>query len=127
MKSLFIAAIIFCCSIICGQESYIDSSKIKDPAIAWKLSIIPGVGQIYNDKWLKAIGLIGVEYYALNKYIEFNRTDKIRKRNTFSWWIIGVWVYGMLDAYVDAQLSTFPVLTVKQDSLLSNERTDQVQ
>ncbi len=92
-----------------SQESYIDSTKIKDPSLAWKLGFIPGIGQIYNGKWVKAGLLLSAQYYALDNYNRLRNAGNISKRNTYAWWLIGLYFYGILDAYVDAQLSTFPV------------------
>ncbi|MBT3251902.1 MAG: hypothetical protein HN729_12740 [Candidatus Marinimicrobia bacterium] len=103
--------IIFCMLILhflIGQESYIDSTKIKDPKLAWKLGFVPGLGQVYNGKYIKASGLIGAQVYAVSKFNGYAKNDNITKRNTYGWWIFGLYVMGILDAYVDAQLSTFP-------------------
>lgn len=95
-------------SALAAQESYVDSTKIKDPKLAWKLGAIPGLGQVYNEKYVKAGILAAAQYYSISQFIKYRDEDRIGKRNTYAWWIIGLWVYGMLDAYVDAQLSTFP-------------------
>jgi len=100
--------IILVCSFLFSQESYIDSTRIKDPKLAWKLSLIPGLGQIYNEKYIKAAGLIGAQGYLVSRFRHYAGSDNIIKRNTFGWWIFGLYVMGILDAYVDAQLSTFP-------------------
>lgn len=113
--------IIFCLLIlqfIIGQESYIDSTKIKDPKLAWKLGFVPGLGQIYNGKYIKATGLIGAQAYAVSKFSDYAKNDNITKRNTYGWWIFGLYVLGILDAYVDAQLSTFPQKLSDQDTII---------
>ncbi len=91
-----------------AQESYIDSTKIKNPKLAWKLSILPGLGQIYNGKYVKAAILALGQAYAVSQFHSYERSGSIGKRNTYAWWIAGLMIYSMLDAYVDAQLSTFP-------------------
>ncbi len=91
-----------------SQESFIDSTRIKNPKLAWKLSVIPGLGQIYNEEYVKAVGFMSAEYFATSKYIEYKNLGSVGKRNTWAWWVIGLFVLGMIDAYVDAQLSTFP-------------------
>ena len=54
MKYWIIILIAF--SICTSQESgYIDSTKIRNPGLAWKLGVIPGMGQLYNGKYIKAI------------------------------------------------------------------------
>ena len=95
-------------SILMAQNTQIDSTKIKNPNMAWKLSLIPGMGQLYNERYDKSGAFILAGSYAYLKRSEFASSGQIRKRNTYSWWLFGLYVWGMLDAYVDAQLSTFP-------------------
>ena len=102
--------ILFAFSIGTSQElGYVDSTKVKNPSMAWKLGVIPGLGQIYNEKYVKAIGFMGAELFVVSRFIELKEANKIGLRNTYAWWIFGLFVWNMLDAYVDAQLSTFPV------------------
>ena len=100
----------FTLSITISQEKgYIDSTMIRNPEVAWKLGFIPGLGQLYNGKYLKSIGFVAAEYIAVRRFNEFKNDTSIGLRNTYAWWIIGIYVWNILDAYVDAQLSTFPV------------------
>jgi hypothetical protein len=102
--------ILFAFSIGTSQElGYVDSTKVKNPSMAWKLGVIPGLGQIYNEKYVKAIGFMGAELFVVSRFIELKEANKIGLRNTYAWWTFGLFVWNMLDAYVDAQLSTFPV------------------
>ena len=108
MKYWFV--ILFAFSICTSQgEGYIDSTKVRNPGLAWKLGVIPGMGQLYNRKYVKAIGFMGAEYFALSRFIELRKENRIGLRNTYGWWVFGLFVWNMLDAYVDAHLSTFPV------------------
>ena len=109
--------ILFTLSIAISQdEGYIDSTMIRNPKIAWKLGLIPGLGQLYNGKYLKAVGFIAAEYFAVSNYKTYNKDNRIRRRNTYAWWVFGLYVWNMLDAYVDAQLSTFPVKRLKSNN-----------
>jgi len=102
--------ILFLISIgITQEEGYIDSSKVRNPRLAWKLSVIPGLGQLYNGKFLKAMAFVGAEYIAVIGFIEFREAKRIGLRNTYAWWTFGLFIWNILDAYVDAQMSTFPV------------------
>ena len=104
-------------SIYAGQEvEYIDSAKVKDPSLAWKLGAIPGLGQLYNKRYVKAIGFMGAEYFVVNRFMELKKENRIGLRNTYAWWMFGLFVWNMLDAYVDAQLSTFPVRRLESNS-----------
>ena len=100
---------------ISQDEGYIDSTMIRNPEVAWKLSIIPGVGQLYNGKYIKAFGFMTAEYIAVIRFNKF-KNNSIGLRNTYAWWIIGFYIWGILDAYVDAQLTTFPVKRLKYNN-----------
>ena len=106
-KNIWILTLLISFSI--SQETYIDSTKIKDPSVAWKLGFIPGLGQIYNEKWIKSGLLLGAQYYAFDNYIRLRDKGNISMRNTYAWWVSGLYIYGILDAYVDAHLSSFPI------------------
>ena len=90
------------------NDGYVDSTKVRNPKLAWKIALIPGMGQLYNGKYIKSFGTIATEYFAIEKFIHYKNLNKIGMRNTYAWWIIGIYIWSILDAYVDAQLSTFP-------------------
>ena len=103
--------LLFIISISPSQEAeYIDSSKVRNPRLAWKLSIIPGVGQIYNEQYFKSIGILTADVYAIHQAYSFHKKGLVGNRNTYIWWIFGLYVLGIIDAYVEAHLSTFPDL-----------------
>ena len=94
------------------QQAVSDSLEIKDPSVAWKLAFIPGAGQIYNGDYHKAVGFWLLESYSIYKFNDYyNQKNQLGKRNTYAWWIIGLYVMSILDAYIDAHLSTFPIST----------------
>ena len=66
---------------ISQNEGYIDSTMIRNPKIAWKLGLIPGLGQLYNGKYLKAIGFIAGEYMAVITFNKFNNTKTTISRD----------------------------------------------
>ena len=107
------------------QDGYIDSTKVRNPKIAWKLAFIPGAGQLYNGKYLKSFGTIASEYFLIDKFTYYEKFGKIGMRNTCAWWFLGIYIWSILDSYVDAQLSTFPIKKLKTsnklDSLKINE------
>ena len=119
MKYWIVILIAF--SICTSQEStYIDSTKIRNPGLAWKLGVIPGMGQLYNGKYIKAIGFMSAEYFAVSRFIELKTENRIGLRNTYGWWVFGLFVWNMLDAYVDAQLSTFPIKRLESNNNLDS-------
>jgi len=108
-----------------GQE--IDSIKIKTPKKAALWSMLPGGGQIYNGKYLKAGIIITLESLAIWQSIENGQNYKIDKsndiyltdRNKYAWWAFFVHVYGMLDAVVDRHLVTF-------NPIMENESSEEI-
>ena len=125
MKYWFV--ILFAFSICTSQEEgYIDSSKVRDPGLAWKIGFIPGLGQLYNGKYFKSIGFLSAEYYAVTGFMGLKDEGRIGLRNTYAWWIFGIFIWNILDAYVDAHLSTFPVKqlvsTTPNDSLILKQK-----
>ena len=88
------------------DRGYSDSLKVKNPAIAWKLSIIPGLGQIYNQSYAKSAFFIISESYFLSEIGKHSHL--IKTRNKFAWWFLAVYFMNIVDAYVEAELSTFP-------------------
>ena len=115
-----------------SQETVIDSSLVKKPLHALRLSLIPGVGQIYNKKYFKAALIWGTNYYLINKYTQYasfendmqycsqytniNQNEcRVRNRNIYAWSIIGIYLFQLIDAYVDAHLSSFPTEIKKEN------------
>ena len=94
--------------------------KLKNSKIAFYWSLVPGLGQAYNGKWVKSISIVGLELAAWNawnenKNIYNNYTNTyplskhryLEKRNKYAWWLGFIYVYGMIDAVVDAHLHNF--------------------
>lgn len=105
----------------------------KSPTGAMLRSLVfPGWGQFYNNKKLKALLIFGTEFgllansiYLNQKYQEWNQKYKdsepgyeqniilanrefyINNRNSSTWWLVGVILFSIADAFVDAHLSDF--------------------
>ncbi len=97
--------------------SQIDSTDYKNPKVAVTLAALcPGVGQIYNEKWLKAALVMGIDSYWIYKsvyYHNLHEEDPSKQyyedsRNKYIWYSFGGYIYGVVDALVDAHLSLFP-------------------
>ena len=95
-------------NILFSNEAVIDSLNVKNPSTAWKLALIPSAGQLYNKDYYKVAGFWLLESYSIFKFAYYNDEKKIGNRNTYAWWIIGLYMMSIIDAYVDAHLSTFP-------------------
>lgn len=98
-----------------------DSVKtfVKSPTGAMIRSIVfPGWGQLYNKKYFKAVLAFGAEVglaansIYLNQKYKASKTDRdrefyINNRNLSNWYLLGVMLLSMADAFVDAHLSDF--------------------
>ena len=114
-----------------NQDTVITTAKSPTRAMIRSL-VFPGWGQWYNNKKLKAVvifgaevGLIANSIYLNQKYLEWNQKFKnsqpgleqqiiianrefyINNRNASNWWLVGVILFSMADAFVDAHLSDF--------------------
>ena len=99
-------------------------STHKDPKTAFWFSLIPGMGQLYNGKFIKSAMVLGFEIAAYTSWVEnkniYNNYDQgnysgrkyryLEKRNKYAWWIGFIYVYGMIDAIVDTHLDKFDLL-----------------
>jgi len=115
-KFVFILTLTF--NLVLAQD--IDTTIQKSPKKAFFYSFIPSGGQIYNGKWLKAVTVIGLEIASIQQWSRYrdehnNWSDQspltkhqyLEKRNKYAWWIWFVYMFGMLEAVVDAHLYPF--------------------
>ena len=107
--------------IISAQDTKADSTMTKNPKTAFYLSAVPGVGQLYNGKFLKGSLVLALETLAIYSWLEnariyrdYDTVDNplpknryLEKRNKYAWWVIFIYFYSMIDAMVDAHLSPF--------------------
>ena len=113
-------------------------SELRSPLVAVLLSAaIPGGGQVYNGSYWKVPIIIGAQVFFVtqwlssNKSYEYYRTqysnsisiyppygnlnlkdlrDSYRdQRDSYAWYMAGVYLLSLADAYVDAELSGFEV------------------
>ncbi len=117
MKKMIISIILM---IFMTSEgvSQIDSTKYKNPKLAITFSALcPGGGQIYNEQWIKAGIIMGIDGLWIYKALQYQdlyleNPDKEyneNSRNKYIWYSAGGYLFGIIDAYVDAHLSGFPV------------------
>jgi len=116
-----------------------ESEQLKDPKTAMKRSLVfPGAGQIYNDQNIKGYALIAGEILALwsfnenrEKYSNYEESDKysrnyyLRERNRFAWIAVGLYLYGILDAVVEAHLDDFDRIVKENDPMKEEEDSDE--
>ena len=95
--------------------------KLDDPNMAMFLSsiplfsllgenevlLIPSLGQIYNKKIFKSFIMSAMKSYWLAEYHQ-SKEDDMKDRNRSLWWLLVLVLYGIADAYVDAQFAQEP-------------------
>jgi len=103
--------ILFCFSIIYTSDSLSVKSDLedsKDFVLFPFLGHVPAIGQLHNDKPLKAMILMTMQSYWTNEYISSRNEGDISDRNRSLWWMIILLIYGSIDAYIDANIKEFP-------------------
>ncbi len=45
----------------------------------------------------------------MSYYDQYDDMYNMKMRNKFGWWFLGFYVSSMIDSYIDAELSTFPL------------------
>jgi hypothetical protein len=134
---LTILTILFC-GVAAAQEvepapDSIKVKKINPSGALFRSAFIPGWGQFYNKKYIKATVIAGLEIYLINgvytnwkdanrhkdnftsadddpeyQAVEFAEYERaLDRRGAFSWFLAAAIFYSMFDAYVDAHLSNF--------------------
>ena len=98
-----------------------DSYSSRSPKGAMIRSLIlPGWGQVYNRKFIKALVFLGGETYFISRYLDLNDElkileatpgksasdieDKEQERNGWGWLFGAGYFLAMGDAFVDAHL-----------------------
>ena len=133
MKSSIVVGIIclllFVSSCYSQDSSRVDSTLIKKPGKALLYSILPGGGQVYNQRYVKATLFAGVFVYYGIKYVDAkqdykaNPTDEAlhRARNDKIWMMGLTWTLSLVDAYVDSQLWDFDEYKMSDDDSIETE------
>ena len=58
-----------------------------------------------------------LEFYSIYKFDYYSKENKLGNRNVYAWWIVGLYIMSIVDAYVDAHLSTFPTKPNEKETL----------
>jgi len=95
---------IFIFSVVFANETVDKNQEDSN----WKTNFIPIVGQFKNQKYFKGIILGSLQTYSAYNLSHYNKSKQIGKRNTYAWWVLGLYFYGIIDAYVDTNLKNFP-------------------
>jgi TM2 domain-containing membrane protein YozV len=121
----FILLVLFKSSAYAADTLYYEPEPMKSPGIAMGLSLIlPGAGQAYNNKWGKGLiffgaqsALAGTAAYYYYSYFTFKdlygenaalTQQALTYAKRVTWFSAAVYVYALIDSYVDAHLSAFP-------------------
>ena len=117
-----------------GKSQDTTAITIKSPKKALALSLVPGLGQVYNGKWIKSALIIGLEVSSfmawrlnLDRYNNYDSNNfplrkyrYLEKRNKYAWWMGIIYVYSMIDAVVDSHLHSFDHLMNKPIEIIKN-------
>ena len=120
LKNSFVLLLLFT-SFIFSQYNDVDTLQSKSPQTAAIRSFVfPGGGQYYNGQPIKGAVLSTFGVASAVLYMDFSekyknsegvsQSDKknfLHQRNRYGWWIIIVYIYGLLDAVVEAHLHPF--------------------
>ena len=111
--------------LLCQTQENDSLSFNKSPKkAALSALVFPGGGQLYNGKKLKAGLIISMELYSIinwyssaDLYKNYDEQNNLKyplpkyryleKRNKYVWWIGFIYIYGLIDAVVDAHLHPF--------------------
>ena len=113
-----------------------ETRLIQNPTTALLKSLaVPGLGQLGNRRYLKAVLFFGLDVWMIGSAIHYGRQasdfrelygaadpdnvtlrndyyslyrDRKDERNKLTWYAVIVTFFSMFDAYVDAHLSGFP-------------------
>lgn len=124
-------------SVVHADSTPVKKTDGKSPTLAMLLSAaLPGAGQVYNRSYWKAPIIIGFGVYFLSSWLDQNRRyeearekyqqslttsaqgdsrELLRRdfyrdqRDTFTWYLVILYVLNLADAYVDASLYDFNV------------------
>ena len=123
IRILFV--ICFSFSLLQGDAHPDTSTSIKSPKKAASSALVfPGGGQLYNGKIIKAGLILAGEVIAIinwhknsQLYSSYDANNDaeyplpkhryLEKRNKSVWWIGFIYIYGLIDAIVDAHLHPF--------------------
>ena len=112
---------------LCNELDTLHLENIKDPNAALFLSLvpllnlaepkevltIPSLGQLYNEKPMKAFILSALKTYWLIDYEKSQKENNISDRNRSLWWLFGLVMYGAIDSYTDSHLDKFSNKKIK--------------
>jgi hypothetical protein len=92
-----------------ADTTHADSVTAKSPMGAMVRSmVVPGWGQWYNERPIKGAIIFSTELFLGGAMVyEQRRTLDHQQRNTYFLWFLGVFLYNIADAYVDAHLYGF--------------------
>ena len=128
MAAKYILILFFLSISLCTELDTLQLENIKDPNAALFLSLvpllnlaepkevltIPSLGQLYNEKPMKAFILSALKTYWLIDYEKSQKENNISDRNRSLWWLFGLVMYGAIDSYTDAHLDKFSNKKIKK-------------
>ena len=95
----------------------LDSLKtVNGKKDSWKMNLfpfalgIPSLGQLNNDKPLKGLSIAYLKGYWYNEFLDAKNDERISNRNRAFWWFVFLTFYSVIDAYIDPEMESFPIM-----------------
>ena len=79
----------------------------------WKMTLFPSfnmasVGQLDNNKPIKALTLSALKYYWVSEFKIANKAMNLSNRSRAFWWFLFLYFYTIIDASIDSEMESFP-------------------
>ena len=79
----------------------------------WKMTLFPSfnmasVGQLDNNKPIKALTLSALKYYWVSEFKVANKAMNLSNRSRAFWWFLFLYFYTIIDASIDSEMESFP-------------------
>lgn len=122
MKNIFSYLSLFCIlfNFIYSQDvdTLLTKNKNNNNDV-WKMSLFPAynmasIGQLGNDKPMKALALTALKYYWYNEFKTAHDALKLSNRSRAFWWFLFLYVYSIIDATIDSEMESFPEINEEQ-------------
>ncbi|MBN2417678.1 hypothetical protein JXO52_17725 [bacterium] len=102
------------------RKAAADTSEQSVPGAVIRSALLPGFGQWYNGKRLKAVAVFGIEAGLIGAAVVQNQravrstteTERVfyeDDRSRFIWYAAAFWLLQVFDAHVDAKLRPFDI------------------
>lgn len=141
---LLLSAVVLSSPCIAGQDTLVTRDTITPVGALWRSALIPGWGQLYYGSSVRAALFFGTtaavtgivlwnnsQYLdADRRYAQYDSTDGRKElafrerefyrdqRDVAALWLVAIYAFNLMDAYVGGHLASFTVSDTAQLQLL---------